>query len=79
MFQHTDEFVDHLGDRRVELLKDLRDCAAVLLQQSQEDVFGVDLGMFVLLQQFVGAHGGFLCFFGKSVKSHHGNLFLLDE
>jgi hypothetical protein len=42
-------------------------------------VFGVDLGMFVLLQQFVGAHGGFLCFFGKSVKSHHGNLFLLDE
>jgi hypothetical protein len=44
---------------------DLRHGAAALLEQRQKDMFGVDLGVLVLLQDFVGAHGGFLRFFGK--------------
>ena len=37
----------------------------------QQDVFGIDLVVAVALDDLRSALGGFLCSFGKSVKSHH--------
>jgi len=50
--------------------QNLHDRPVALLQESQENMLGVDLRVLVVLQDFVGTHGGFLRLFGKSVKPH---------
>ncbi len=65
--------------RRIKLLQDLGHGAVLLLHQRQEDVFGVNLGVFVLLQYFIGPHCRFLGLFGKFIESHHCLYLLLVE
>ena len=70
--QHCLQFADNYIHSRFDGLQNLRDRAVFLLRQCQEHVLGINLGMFIMLQDFIGPHSGFLRFFGKSIKSHHG-------
>ena len=54
-----------------EPLEDLGDDAIGLLEQGEQDVLGVHLGVAIAMEDFVGAGGGVLGAFGKAVKSDH--------
>ena len=60
------------ADRIVQLGDGLR-----LLDQRQQDVFGIDLIMAEALYDFRSALGGLLCSLGKAIKSHHNLLAFL--
>ena len=66
----------HAGAQRarvnVQALQDLWHDAVGLLQQGEQDMLGIDLGMAVPAQDFVGAGGGVLSAFGEAIESDHG-------
>ena len=54
-----------------QFFQNLGNDAAWLFDQRQQNMLGIDLIVTVALDDLCSTLGGFLCSFGKSVKSHH--------